>query len=740
MATEQTYVLDGPTEFFFPFPVRTASELVVSLKPGNVLPASEYQVIGASATSNGVTVKYPNAPRDGLLELVISRESNIDRVSVFLDDLSITARALNAEFDNILNIIQDGFASEFGRDLILQPQNVSPADDSTDVSRVPTLVASDYFSLYGIPMKSATWQVSEFASFSTTVVDEEVLGTATSFSLSTQLGIGENYFWRVQYKDQNDEVSEFSEITSFVTTSEFVATPTITTPPNGTSGLGTQPLIESSAFAVSPGDNDTHIASQWVITRVSDSTVVFDSGEDTSNLTSIIPPAGVLTGDPATQYIVEVRHKGQNFGYSLFSPGSTFTVDVYIEQPSITQPTDGETGVSEQPTYQGSSFTIINASEPHQASQWVTTRVSDGVVVDDTGTDTVNLTTYQLPAGILDDGQTEYEVKVRYKSASYAFSEYSAPVSFTTKPLFQAFLYVSEEQQSFMKIDLATFQYVLNDIFERYPISSSIAGDMPMAYREADGFLYIGTTEPLLHKVETVNGDILDSSFTLTDDPRSVVVDDAGFVYVVSQDFSGTNIIYKFDVNDLSTDVARFTTSDRLDRMAYDDGFIYIVTLENTVLKIQVSDMTQVDTSPVLEDFLRDIVIKNGFLFVTGHSAYAYKLDKTNMQLLSQKQSTRTGKIRWRVTADDTFLYTGEFDSGSTDILVEKLNQSDLEIVDTTAIPNASIRAILYYEGALYVAEFDNLIYKFDPADFTQLDSIANSGNSDDYYDLVIGA
>lgn len=116
MATEKTYVLDGPTEFFFPYPVRTSGELVVSLIPGGVLPPADYTVIGASATANGVTVRYPNAPRDGSIELNISRQTEPDRVSTFLDDLSITATGLNAEFDNILQIVQDGVVNEFKGD------------------------------------------------------------------------------------------------------------------------------------------------------------------------------------------------------------------------------------------------------------------------------------------------------------------------------------------------------------------------------------------------------------------------------------------------------------------------------------------------------------------------------------------------------------------------------------------------------------------------------------------------
>jgi len=70
--------------------------------------------------------------------------------------------------------------------------------------------------------------------------------------------------------------------------------------------------------------SDTHVASEWEITRVSDSVVVFDSGEDTTNLTSIDVPAGVLD-EGQESYTVKVRHKGQTFGFSAYSPDVTFT-------------------------------------------------------------------------------------------------------------------------------------------------------------------------------------------------------------------------------------------------------------------------------------------------------------------------------------------------------------------------------------------------------------------------------
>ena len=209
------------------------------------------------------------------------------------------------------------------RPLLLQPINESPTDAATGTTLTPTLEASDYYSLYGVPMGAAQWQVSTAADFSTTEVDDEVAGTSTSYTPSSNLSTLTTYYWRVRYKDDNGEYSDWSQATSFETADIFTDQPTIASPADGETDIGETPTITSSAFNTVNG-SDTHVASQWVITRVSDSVEVFDSGEDTSNLESIDVPAGILD-EGQESYTVKVRHKGDTYGFSSYSPEITFT-------------------------------------------------------------------------------------------------------------------------------------------------------------------------------------------------------------------------------------------------------------------------------------------------------------------------------------------------------------------------------------------------------------------------------
>lgn len=122
MATSKSYNLNGPTEFPFPYPVRTADDLVLNLSLGGTVPPSSYEVVGTGANSIGVTVRYPSAPTDGTQSLTVSRITPIEAVSDFTSDQAVTARALNDEIENIYRAITDNsIALGFDPPVVWQP-------------------------------------------------------------------------------------------------------------------------------------------------------------------------------------------------------------------------------------------------------------------------------------------------------------------------------------------------------------------------------------------------------------------------------------------------------------------------------------------------------------------------------------------------------------------------------------------------------------------------------------------
>lgn len=123
------------------------------------------------------------------------------------------------------------------------------------------------------------------------------------------------------------------------------AMPTNVAPVNGLGGVSTAPTLSASAYS-DPNAGDGQSAAEWVIKRVSDGAIVYDSGTDTAHKTSLPVPSGkLLTG---TQYSWQVRYADTEGMWSNYSTPTTFTtVDV---PPTITS-----LGLSPDPVVQGLS-------------------------------------------------------------------------------------------------------------------------------------------------------------------------------------------------------------------------------------------------------------------------------------------------------------------------------------------------------------------------------------------------
>jgi hypothetical protein len=137
---------------------------------------------------------------------------------------TLTNKTIDGNLNNIINV---------GAPEIKTPTNVGPASGATGIGEAPTLTSSPYYSLYGIPMAAAQWQVSTSSAFGTTVVSTgDVAGTAVAYTVAVGLlSVSTSYFWRVRYKDDNGVYSDWSTPTSFTTSASFnnyIATPTAT--------------------------------------------------------------------------------------------------------------------------------------------------------------------------------------------------------------------------------------------------------------------------------------------------------------------------------------------------------------------------------------------------------------------------------------------------------------------------------------------------------------------------------
>ncbi len=305
------------------------------------------------------------------------------------------------------------------------PTNSSPNNHATAVSLTPPLQASSFSDSDGDAQAASEWVVTQ----NSTVVWDS--GTDTSDTNTTTVPSGKlaydtGYSWKVRYEDSGGLWSSYSTATTFTTVTQPV-TPVNSSPANGASGVYLQPVLTASAFS---DPTATQTASEWVVTQVSNSTVVWDSGTDTTATDSATVLSGKLTYN--TAYSWKVRYENNSGIWSAYSTATTFTTTTNLQPntPTNTTPANGATLVPLAATLTASAFSDQD-EDTQAASQWVVTTVSTDTVAWNSGTDTSDTSSTTVPLGKL-DYSTEYSWKVRYEDSGGLWSNYSSPTTFYT--------------------------------------------------------------------------------------------------------------------------------------------------------------------------------------------------------------------------------------------------------------------------------------------------------------------
>ena len=353
---------------------------------------------------------------------VPSSVSHVDAVWVLTQDVA----DVTAEEPGASNVW-----IEVTRALAKKPEITSPADGAQDTAPNLTIEGSGFSPVYSADQRDyrQVQIIESGGSFATPLIDEQISTDDYEFSGDPD----SDYQARIRDKIVDSAFSAWSNVVTFNTANIFVEQPTISVS-GSPDNITTSPTITTSAFNVVNG-SDTHESTDWVVTETATNTVVFESLSDTSNLTSITLPSNTLDID--TEYEFKARHRAQTFGAGDFGSVTQTTANIFVEQPTITSPADNETDIGETPTITSSAFSVANGSDTHVASQWVITRVSDSVEVFDSGEDTSNLESIEVPAGVLDEGEVNYTVKVRHKGSTYGFSSYSPEITLTTSGSFE---------------------------------------------------------------------------------------------------------------------------------------------------------------------------------------------------------------------------------------------------------------------------------------------------------------
>jgi hypothetical protein len=243
---------------------------------------------------------------------------------------------------------------------------------------------------------------------------------------------------RFKSRFQSRFVSRFAGVESVYrsTSGSFVApgiaAPTLTIT-GGVTDTSLTPELNGSAFTLVGGASDTHQTTDWQISDDSGfSNIVWEAAASAS-LTQITVGLD-LTDD--TTYYARVRYNGSTYT-SDWSATVTFnTLDVTVNTPSITSPSDAATDIGETPTITSSAFAVTGDTDSHASSDWqVASDSGFSTIVVQSLDDASNLESWTVPSGNLSTSTTYY-VRVRHTGTTYGDSGWSSGVSFTTAASF----------------------------------------------------------------------------------------------------------------------------------------------------------------------------------------------------------------------------------------------------------------------------------------------------------------
>ena len=327
------------------------------------------------------------------------------------------AKRIAQEFNRIDTDISNLDVSPLNKPVI-----TSPLNGAVDYIGNITSTYSTSNSYKGV-QNWVRYEASLNVNFTTLIDSYEGSDNLTSWVPNVGLALTTVYV-RTRHGSDN-HLSAWSDPVSFTTPDIYIVLPTLDVA-GAPSSVTLTPLLTGSAFDVYNG-SDTHISTDWQVLNASDNSVVWESLNDTQNLLSIT--TGTLPID--TDLVFRVRYKGAVYGSSAWVGVSAKTLNIYVENPTITvEGTPDE--VPKNPTISGSAFGVMNSTDTHESTDYQVVRVSDGVVVWESLGNTVSKTS--IKTGDLVES-TAYIFKMRYKGTAYGYSQWIQATG-TTKAVF----------------------------------------------------------------------------------------------------------------------------------------------------------------------------------------------------------------------------------------------------------------------------------------------------------------
>ena len=210
----------------------------------------------------------------------------------------------------------------------------------------------------------------------------------------------------------------------------YIKVPTVVKPTEGQEVIAINFDIQSSTFATE-GLADTCSKTEFQIQNSSGATVY------TKELTGTTYTATIT--DANLQHGILYRIRCRQFGTTLTTPSawsdfvSFRTADIYIQTPTVISPVTGNQIFKYNVVVSGDPFVVVGGeTDTHTASQYRVQNVL-GTNIYDSGEKTDALTSITIPELTEAVVGETYKISMRYKGATYGWSDWSTDVTVSIK-------------------------------------------------------------------------------------------------------------------------------------------------------------------------------------------------------------------------------------------------------------------------------------------------------------------
>jgi hypothetical protein len=229
------------------------------------------------------------------------------------------------------------------------------------------------------------------------------------------------HVWTARAYDAAGNVSTSSSVTLTVSIDVTPPTVAISSPANGATLVTSSIMV--SGTASDPGSPSSGLSTVEV--RINGASWSLATGTANWTRAVILSPCGNA---------IEARSRDIAGNYSVTSSVAVTYAppNTVPSTPSNVSPTNGASGLPLTPMLQASAFSDADCvGDTHAASQWQVLNGAGAIVVGDSGTDTINRVSWNVPAAKLYYG-SNYQWRVRYQDSRNGWSAYSPQTAFTT--------------------------------------------------------------------------------------------------------------------------------------------------------------------------------------------------------------------------------------------------------------------------------------------------------------------